>query len=205
MGSNPWDRPAFVPQAQVIPATSLGQLWDGVVLQSGEERVIQCLRILVPVDRITLIQNPAYAEQRIAIARVTGRAQPVPLRSLGDGVLRAFQLGLAIERSLKKGPTPEDALDEPMLLVDEFETGIHYSALPDVWRFVFHAARERGVQVFATTHSWDCIEAFQQAAAGEPEGSAMLVRLEQKDEQHRAVLFDQDELPTVTKHHIEVR
>jgi hypothetical protein len=200
-------RPAFVPQAQTVPAVALGRLWDAVVLQGGEDRVVQCLRILAPVDRITLIQNPAYPEERVAMARVAGRAEPVPLRSLGDGVLRAFQLAMAIERSLAKGegPLPDYAIDEPMLLVDEIETGIHYSALPDVWRFVFHAARERGVQVFATTHSWDCIEAFQQAAATEPEGSAMLIRLEQKGDEHRAVLFEQGEMPIVTKSHIEVR
>ena len=192
-------RPAFVPLAQGI-----SELWDAVVLQGGEDRVIQCLQILAPVERITLI---VQAGRRVAMARVAGRAQPVPLRSLGDGVLRAFQLALAIELSLaeSESPLPDTALDEPMLLVDEIETGIHYSVLPDVWRFVFRAARERGVQVFATTHSWDCIEAFQQAAAGEPGGSAALIRLEHKGDEHRAVHFEQDELPIVTKSHIEVR
>src|SRR5262249_30073537 len=96
-------RPAFVPQAQDISEAALGQLWDAVVLHGGEERVIQCLGILAPVERITLIQQ---AQRRVAMARVAGRAQPVPLRSLGDGVLRAFQLALAIERSLEKSESP---------------------------------------------------------------------------------------------------
>jgi hypothetical protein len=135
-------------------------------------------------------------------------------------MLRVFELALAAEfaASPKKlgsitltthlreaGGGVFIALEEPVLLIDEVEVGVHYSALPDVWRYLFRAARERGIQVFATTHSWDCIEAFQQAAAEEPEGSALLLRLEQKGREHRAVLFDQDELPTVTKHHIEVR
>ena len=154
------------------------------------------------------------------MARMTSEMDPVPLASLGDGMLRVFELALAMEFAASRA-TPSTtllttdakdvdggifiALDEPVLLIDEVEIGVHYSALPDVWRYLFRAARERGIQVFATTHSWDCIEAFQQAATEEPEGSALLMRLEQKDHEHRAVLFDQDELPTVTKHHIEVR
>ena len=145
------------------------------------------------------------------MVRVTGESEPRSLKSLGDGMTRVFQLALALEVARSGPERPllglEDggAIDEPMLLIDEVETGIHYSALPEVWRFLLRAARESGVQVFATTHSWDCIEAFQKAAAEEPEGSAMLIRLERKDEEHHAVLFDQTELPIVTKHHIEVR
>jgi AAA domain, putative AbiEii toxin, Type IV TA system len=200
----------------------LGWLWDRVALTSGAANVVNALRVIAPVEGIALIADPAaYREgERVGMALVTSETEPVPLASLGDGMLRVFELALATEFAasrvapsstmLTTNANEADgdifiAIDEPILLIDEVEIGVHYSALPDVWRYLFRAARERGIQVFATTHSWDCIEAFQQAAAEEPEGSALLMRLEQKGQEHRAVLFDQDELPTVTKHHIEVR
>ncbi len=217
----PLEAPAFV-HAGRMAAPHMGWLWDRVALTERAANVVNALRVIAPVEGIALVADPvSYREgERMAMARITSEAEPVPLASLGDGMLRVFELALATEFAAARA-TPSTtmlttdakeadtgifiAIDEPLLLIDEVEIGVHYSALPEVWRYLFRAARERGIQVFATTHSWDCIEAFQQAAAEEPEGSALLMRLEQKGQEHRAVLFDQDELPTVTKHHIEVR
>ena len=66
-----------------------------------------------------------------------------------------------------------------VLLVDEIENGIHYSVQPDLWRVVFEMATRLNVQVFATTHSYDCIKAFEEAAR-ESEEEGVLVRLARK-------------------------
>ncbi|MGC4119169.1 MAG: AAA family ATPase [Myxococcales bacterium] len=47
-----------------------------------------------------------------------------------------------------------------VLLVDELDDGLHYTVLPRLWRFLVEAARKLDLQVFATTHSRDCIEAI---------------------------------------------
>ena len=44
-----------------------------------------------------------------------------------------------------------------ILLIDEIDTGLHYSIMGDLWLFIIQAAQRYGVQVFATTHSWDCV------------------------------------------------
>jgi predicted ATP-dependent endonuclease of OLD family len=92
-----------------------------------------------------------------------------------------------------------------ILLVDEIENGIHYTVLPDLWRFLFQMAKFHNVQVFATTHSWDCVEAFQQAAAEEKETEGTLIRLEKRDGHHKAVTFSEKELAIVARDKIEVR
>jgi hypothetical protein len=61
------------------------------------------------------------------------------------------------------------------------------------------------VQVFATTHSWDCITSFQKVAAANKEKNGMLIRLEAKREMTNAVLFDESELSIVSRDLIEVR
>jgi AAA15 family ATPase/GTPase len=44
--------------------------------------------------------------------------------------------------------------------IDEIENGIHYSLLDNLWEIILTISEEQNVQVFATTHSKECIESF---------------------------------------------
>ncbi len=57
------------------------------------------------------------------------------------------------------------------LLIDEFENGLHYSVLHKVWKLIFRLAKDLNVQVFATTHSHDCVTAFQAASQNSDEAT----------------------------------
>jgi len=70
---------------------------------------------------------------------------------------------------------------EGFLLVDEFENGLYYGVQDEVWDVVFVLAELLNVQVFATTHSWDCIVGFQ-AAARRNQAQGMLYRLDRGDD-----------------------
>jgi hypothetical protein len=61
------------------------------------------------------------------------------------------------------------------------------------------------VQVFATTHSWDCIQAFQEAAANDPHEEAALIRLEARDGVTVPTIISEHDLAIVTREQIEVR
>ena len=74
----------------------------------------------------------------------------------------------------------------------------------DVWRAIFRLAKTLDVQVFATSHSWDAIEAFQKAAAETPE-QGVLIRLTRKGDNIVSTLFREDELAVATRDGIEVR
>jgi hypothetical protein len=110
------------------------------------------------------------------------------------GVVRTFGIALALVNA--KGG---------VLLVDEVENGIHYSVLPDLWRLTFDVAARLDVQVFATSHSWDCIEAFQKAAEENKVEEGVLVRIDRKDDTTRAVLYDEREVGIAVEGRIEVR
>src|SRR5205814_874951 len=119
---------------------------------------------------------------------------PLPLSTLGDGMQRTLAIALALTNT-KDG----------MLLIDEFENGLYYSLQPDVWRFIFRLARQLNVQVFAATHSLDCIQAFQRVADEDSQAESILVRLDTKDNDVGAVVFDEEELASITRGQIEVR
>lgn len=179
--------------ANGITAVEIGQLWDGIALTDLEEDVLESLRIISPeIERLSLISNPSDQE-RIPIAKTSSIHEPIPLRSLGEGMNRLFGVALALVNS--RGG---------LLLLDEVESGLHYSVQPDVWRLVFKTAHRLNVQVFATTHSMDCIEAFQRAAE-ENEDEGVLIRLENENGLIVATEFDERRLGIATREEIEVR
>ena len=133
------------------------------------------------------------SQTRTAIVRAEGLPRPVPLRSFGDGLNRLFGIVLSLVNA--KGG---------LLLIDEFENGMHHTVQTDTWRAIFRLAGQLDVQVIATSHSWDAIEAFQVAAA-EAQDEGVLIRLARKGEDVIPTLFREDELAIATREHIEVR
>lgn len=97
--------------------------------------------------------------------------------------------------------------EDGLTLIDEIENGIHYSAQPKLWRMIFETAQELDVQVFATTHSYDCVQAFQQVS-GEHEEEGMLISLRRKrsdPEEIVAVPIEEEELEYAVETHTDVR
>lgn len=171
--------------------------WHRVNLTESHAIVTDSLRLIEP----RIVQSSANLlspEKLVPIVRLRGNPEPVVLRSLGEGMVHLFQLGLALANAAQVGLSS-------FLLVDEIENGLHYSVHEDLWRFVFRSARELNVQVFATTHSWDCIEAFQKAASEDESSDGYLIRLGWKREDVVATNYDEDDLCVVTRDHIEVR
>ncbi len=183
-------------QAEEVDAAVL---WDSIVLTDGEDHVMRAMQIIEPgLERIALVNAPKRRRkwervERAAVAKIHGRA-PLPLRSLGDGMNRLFELALGVV-TVRQGGT---------FSVDEIDSGLHFTALIDVWRLIFESARALNVQVFATTHSWDCIQAFQQVAVDYP-SDAILTRLQRAEDTLISEVFQGDELTIITREGIEVR
>ena len=87
---------------------------------------------------------------------------------MGDGTKRLLALSLSFKRA-----------QNGVMLVDEVENGLHYSILPEVWKTIDWLSREFNVQVFATTHSYECIKAAHAASrANEFADDLAFVRLQ---------------------------
>lgn len=50
-----------------------------------------------------------------------------------------------------------------ILLIDEIENGLYYRGLEDFWKGLFAVLKNQNVQLFATTHSRECMEAAHKA------------------------------------------
>ena len=51
-----------------------------------------------------------------------------------------------------------------VVFLDEIDNGIHYSKLDMVWKIILTISKQQNVQVFATTHSKECIESYARVA-----------------------------------------
>ncbi len=171
----------------------VGNLWDSISLTPLESDVLASLRIIAPgVEGLSIVGD--RASWRIPIIKIAGIDEPLPLRNLGDGMQRILGIALALVNA-KDG----------ILLIDEFENGLHYSVLLELWQLIFQVAYRLNVQVFATTHSWDCIEGFQKAAQEDKQNEGLLIRLESKKDDINVTLFDERRLAIATREQIEVR
>ena len=75
----------------------------------------------------------------------------------------------------------------------------------DLWRMVFRASEASNVQVIATTHSFDCVRGFAQAAVECEDAEGVVVRLTRRDGTLRAVEYSEENLHTAAEQDIEVR
>lgn len=100
---------------------------------------------------------------------------------------------------------------EGILLVDEIDTGLHYSALTHLWKAVLATLKERpDLQLFANTHSDECVRALayvlQQEYGEDLENApACLIRIERQGEEHRAVYYEPDVLGATVMMNVEYR
>ena len=69
------------------------------------------------------------------------------------------------------------------ILIDEVENGLHHSVLPDVWQSLYWLSREFNVQVFATTHSYECLIAARDAFKANKDQDFLIHRLGQWEDQ----------------------
>ena len=183
----------------VLSNEEIVRFWNAIALTDDEDRAIQALRLVFGSDleRVAVMREDEPIDKRHVervLAKLRGQARPVPFQSLGDGALHLAGTAMALANS-RNG----------FLLIDEAENGIHHTVQRDFWRMVLKTADENNVQVFATTHSYDCVRGFAQAVTECDGIDGALVRLERKDNEMWAVEYSERDLKVVGKQHIEVR
>lgn len=173
---------------------TLGRLWDKIALTDREGDVVDALRIIdTKISAVSMVGGEGPRRLRTAIVRSDGIPRPIPLRSYGDGLNRLFGIILSLVNA-----------QGGLLLIDEFENGLHYTVQTDVWRAIFRLASALDVQVVATSHSRDAVEAFQKAASEVPD-RGVLVKLSRAGDRIVPTVFSEQELAIITRDQIEVR
>ena len=130
------------------------------VVARGEKReLLDMLAVLRPnVRDIEILSH----QGKTSLWADVGEQRLLPVEAVGGGVVRL--LGLLVNFFNARGG---------LIVIDEIENGIHYSALRDLWRQIRKLSTELNVQSVITTHSRECVEAA--VAIEEEEGLSELV------------------------------
>ena len=179
-----------------LTANKMIELFNQVVLTPEEDVITEALRTIEPdIDRIAPIasQQSLYSGSRSGFVVRVGQER-VPIGSMGDGIWRILGLILAIV-NVKDG----------VLLVDEIDTGLHYSVMLDMWTIICQVAKKLNVQVFATTHNSDCWKSLAAVANSDNslENGITIQRIEKG--KSASIMFDEREMMIAAERDIEVR
>lgn len=172
---------------EVTLATYYGSLMD----LNKENYLHQSLQFF---DENIISLKAIPSQQGVSLKlNIKNRELPVLLSSLGEGINRYIAILCAIWAS-KDG----------YLFIDEIENGIHYTNHEKLWKFIFEASKQANCQVFATTHSKECIEAFNRVNEND-EGIYLEFYRNQKNGLIVVKERDNEQLEYALSHNSEIR
>ncbi|MBF9223759.1 AAA family ATPase [Hymenobacter ruricola] len=123
----------------------------------------------------------------------------LPLNLMGEGIQRLLSIISAIASNAGG-----------IVLIDELDNGLHYSALRVLWKGILHAALEYNVQIIATTHSAEALRHLtwvldEEENAGYRDDVAAYTLIRAEDDTVRSYRHDYEQLEYAIEHGIEVR
>ncbi|MFO0762561.1 MAG: AAA family ATPase [Byssovorax sp.] len=148
-----------------VPMEVLVVPFADAIRAPADERTMEAL--LASVDpRIKAVRLDVIGN-RTFVAIDVGLTNRIPLPHLGQGIYRL----VAIFSQLI-GTKPK------ICFIDEIENGIHYTALPAVWKGIAEVAERLDIQIFATTHSRECLVAAHEVFSARPTYDFRIIQLD---------------------------
>ena len=150
--------PEMPPKARFLDChpRSMHPIWNSVLAESRGTQIVEALQLLEPeIDKI--VYPTGGSSRRSVELGYRDSDRRLPIGSYGDGMRRLLALSLALIGT------------DECVLIDEIDTGLHWTVMEDMWRLVIETARRSNVQVFATTHSYDCIRGLGSLVQSRPD------------------------------------
>lgn len=181
----------------VTPAThystrALVEHLSRVVDEGKKQLAIRLLQVFDPnVEDLDVVLSLG----REAVRLTHSTRGVVDLASFGDGMRRSAALALALTRA-----------SQGVLLVDEIEAGIHHTVLRQVLSKLLEAAATSGVQILATTHSLEAVDAVigcvdEMSATG----TLSTFYVKRVDGKHEVRRYDHGQLLTLREGGLDIR
>lgn len=159
-----------------------------IVLQGKKDEVIKVLNQIDPSieDIVTL------SVQGISQLYIRNGGNLIPLQYAGDGVVILLNICLSI-------------IGNPngLILIDEIESGLHYSMYHNLWKIIENLCEEYNCQLIATTHSYEMISAVRDQINNQD--NFIYYRLGRERDGLKAYSFDYPHLIQALNSEMEVR
>ena len=142
---------AFYSSANIIPASENATYLSNFSIKNAAEPIIKSLRAEFPF--IKEIRSEARPSGSLVYVAVEHLEEKIPVNLLSSGITKLLSLLLGIA-------------NQPggVIYIDEIENGFYYDRLQSIWRLLLEFCTNYNVQLFATTHSKECLEAAADCA-----------------------------------------
>jgi AAA15 family ATPase/GTPase len=124
---------------------------------------------------------------------VSGLKDKVPISLLSSGINKLFAILAAMV--VRSGG---------VFLIDEIDNGFYYDRLESIWRILHKLSTKYHTQVFASTHSKECLHALSKVIKGQ-EKDFVLLRAEHDSNGSQITPIDGRFLESAIEHDFEVR
>ncbi len=159
--------------------------------EGKEELVTDAVRSTYP--RVQALSIEVQDSTPMLFASVDDVPGKIPVEFVSSGLTKYITLLCAI-------------LDNAggVVLIDEIENGFHYSKLPALWTQLHKFCAEHDVQLFASTHSLECLRALSGAVTADPDDFALL-RMTAANGQATVEKFGGDMIEAALEQRVEIR
>ena len=98
------------------------------------------------------------------------------------------------------------ACENGYLFIDEIDNGIHYTQLDKLWEIILTISKQQNVQVFATTHSKECIESYARVAKKLEDEEIRFIELGRDDDNKiTSIVYEYNEIINQVEQHQDIR
>ncbi|MBC7362505.1 MAG: AAA family ATPase [Candidatus Aminicenantes bacterium] len=184
--------PAFFQASKIkIPFKEEAERFGKLELNGKQNLLLDVLKIIEP--RLKRLLILVMGGEPI-IHGDLGESQPIPLPLMGEGMVKLTNIILHIANA-----------SNGVVLIDEIDNGLHHSVLKSVWKAIAEAAHAFNTQIFASTHSMDCIIAAHEAFSESKAYDFRLHRLEWREGKIITISYDKKILDAAINSELEVR
>lgn len=185
-------RATIIPIEHRRPEDLVGAFSTATSLAQGEAQMEALLRAVEP--RIKTIRLAYVPNQPPYIVVDVGLSERIPLSQAGQGIYRLVSIFSEL-----LGQKPQVAF------IDEIENGIHHTALPQVWKGIAEVAEQLDIQVFATTHSGECLAAAHEVFGERSDYGLRVIQLYRVADRVEGRVLDQKHIAAALAGEIELR
>ncbi|MDR3571264.1 MAG: AAA family ATPase [Candidatus Pacebacteria bacterium] len=138
--------PNFLAAHAPLPTTQTANSFSEFSKIGKEARFVREIRKQIPEIRSLSVQTDAGLP--VLWATLRDSRIKLPLNYVSEGITKIMTIFMSIAQS-----------HDCIVLIDEIENGIHFSRQSTLWSQVRGMARSYNTQIFASTHSLECLRA----------------------------------------------
>ena len=183
--------------AAILPSPVVdAELVNSVSVLDRDDELTEYLRKIDPrIRKQKYLKLPGHQHNCVYVDVFGKGKELIPSTQLGQGFGRMLNLFASLITNEKA----------KVLLIDEFENGLQHDALVPVWSALGEFARAKDIQIFATTHSYECITAAHEAFSTTADDLTLIKLRRERDNSIAAFSLDYDHVSTVLKTEMEIR